>query len=148
MKAAARLAAIAIVLLVACGAAPGPATLDPRNDTCRYCRMVVSDQRLASQIVAPHEEPRFFDDLGCLKNYLDATPDLSSGAVIYVADHRTRAWVRAGDATYTRVESTAPMGSHFIAHASEASRDADPDAAKARPVAVADVLPVGHLEAR
>ncbi len=36
--------------------------------------MAVSSARFASQIVAPGEEPRFFDDLGCLAAYLREHP--------------------------------------------------------------------------
>lgn len=120
---------------------PTPAVLDTRNEACRFCRMVVSDQRFASQIVAPNEEPRFFDDLGCLEHFLSATPLRSRGLAVYVADHRTKAWVKAETAVYTRVDATAPMGSHFIAHESVASRDADAAAAGGHAVSIADVLP-------
>ncbi len=91
--------------------------------------MVVSDQRFASELVAPYEEPRFFDDMGCLAHYLAAST-VPARAQVYVADHRTKAWVPARQAIYTQVEAlTAPMGSHIIAHESTASRDADPAAA-------------------
>ena len=47
----------------------------------------------------------------------------------FVADHRTRAWVRADLAVYSRVAGLAtPMGSRVVAHADAASRDQDPDA--------------------
>ena len=117
-------------------AAPGPAALDPAHDACGSCRMVVSDQRFASQVVAPYEEPRFFDDMGCLRNYLAGTPTQPAQARrVYVTDHRTNVWIPAERAVYTRVDTlTAAMGSHIIAHDSTASRDADPDAALGVPV--------------
>jgi copper chaperone NosL len=87
--------------------------------------MAVSEARFASQLVAPGEEPRFFDDLGCLASYLKAGR-AAAAATAFVADHRTRAWVRADQAVYTRVNDLAtPMGSHLIAHADAASRDRD-----------------------
>jgi copper chaperone NosL len=107
--------------------------------------MIVSDQPFASQIVAPNEEPKFFDDMGCLARYLANTPALPVGAVAYVADHRTRVWVRADQAVYTRVDSlAAPMGSHVVAHESAASRDADADTAKGAPVTLGDVFAGGR----
>jgi copper chaperone NosL len=91
--------------------------------------MTVSSVRFASQIVAPGEEPVFFDDLGCFSRYLKAHPTLPAGAVAYVADHRTSEWVRAAQAVFTRVPALqTPMNSHLIAHATETSRDADPAA--------------------
>ena len=104
--------------------------------------MAVSDASLASQVVAPGELPLFFDDLGCLANYLAKSTDIPRGAALYVADHRTGDWVAASAATFTRVETlTAPMGSHLVAHASGESRAADPAATEGTAVAFAAALP-------
>jgi copper chaperone NosL len=142
MKRVSALLALAL-LTVGCGnRAAAPAALDPAHDMCTSCRMIVSDARMASQLVAPYEEPRFFDDLTCLTTFLKDKPALPAGAVIYVADHRTRAWVRWDEAVYTRVETlSGAMGSHVVAHASIASRDADADAAHGTPVVARDVFP-------
>jgi copper chaperone NosL len=127
-------AAIAIALAIATAACSrdltAPAPLDTRNDACAECRMTVSAARFASQIVAPGEEPRFFDDLGCLAAHMRDRPPLPSGSVVYVADHRTREWAVAASAVFTKVAGLdTPMGSHVVAHASSTSRDADPAAA-------------------
>ena len=108
--------------------APGPAVLDTKTEMCRSCRMPVSDASLAAQLVAPGEEPKFFDDLGCVRDFLGRAP-ASAGTVAFVADHRTKKWVRASAAVYTRAGLATPMGSHWIAHADAASRDADPASA-------------------
>jgi copper chaperone NosL len=119
-----------MVATMACAqATPQPAALDTRNDACARCRMAVSDGRFAGQIVAPGHEPKFYDDLGCLRKELASSP-LPRGAAVFVADHRTGAWVLAERAVYTFHPALAtPMASHLIAHADRASRDADPDAA-------------------
>jgi copper chaperone NosL len=119
-----------MVATMACAqATPQPAALDTRNDACARCRMAVSDGRFAGQIVAPGHEPKFYDDLGCLRKELASSP-LPRGAAVFVADHRTGAWVLAERAVYTFHPAFAtPMASHLIAHADRASRDADPDAA-------------------
>ncbi|MHB8875486.1 MAG: nitrous oxide reductase accessory protein NosL [Myxococcaceae bacterium] len=132
-------------LLAACAKGPvPPAPLDTRNEVCAYCRMMVSDARFASQLVAPAEEPRFFDDLGCLRDYLAANPKRPAGSIAYVADHRTRAWVAAERAVYSRNPALqTPMSSHLIAHADEGSRDQDPDAKGAEAVGAGEVLGAG-----
>jgi len=131
-----------LLSLAACTRGPvGPAPLDTRNDSCAFCRMAVSDTRFAAQLVAPGEEPKFFDDLGCLRDHLAANPVPPRGAVAFVADHRTREWVRASRATFTRREAVeTPMSSHLLAHASAASRDADPVAAGGVPVGLAELF--------
>jgi copper chaperone NosL len=104
--------------------------------------MAVSDARFAAQLVAPGELPRFFDDLGCLADYLKAGK-APANAVAFVADHRTKVWFQAADAVYTRVPGLAtPMGSHWIAHADAASREADAEARPGAPVLSAEIL--GH----
>jgi copper chaperone NosL len=103
--------------------------------------MAVSDVRFAAQLVAPGEEPRFFDDIGCLRDYLRRTPNQHAGTVAFVADHRTREWHRASRAVFTTRDTLeTPMGSHLVAHGSAASRDADPAAAGGTPVSAAELF--------
>jgi copper chaperone NosL len=137
-----RLTAFALATgTLACAAGPPePAPLDTRNEQCTHCRMAVSDPRFAAQVGAPGELARFFDDPGCLAAWLKEHQTLPAGAVAWVADHRTKAWVPASDAVYTKVPRLeTPMSSHVIAHADAASRDRDPDARGGAP------LPVGEL---
>lgn len=119
---------------------PQPAQLDTRNEQCAGCRMAVSQAVFASQLVAPGELPRFFDDLGCLAGFVKGGK-VPPGAAAFVADHRTKEWVRADRAVYTRVPGLeTPMGSHVIAHAGAASRDQDPVARGGSPVSVAELF--------
>lgn len=138
---AARLIALAIVTAASCARGrPGPAGLDPRNDLCASCRMPVSDRRLSAQVVQSGEEPKFFDDLGCLRGHLSGRA-LSPRAAIYVADHRTGAWVPAEAAVYTRCPAVStPMGSHLLAHSDASSRDRDPAARGGEPVTMREAL--------
>jgi copper chaperone NosL len=140
---------VLVVLVTAACAAPGPAPLDTRNDTCSWCRMAVSDGHFAAQLVVPGDDPRLFDDIGCLADYLRAMRDLPNGSLAYVADHRTKAWVEAGAAVYTRVKTLdTPMGSHLVAHADAASHDADPDARDGAPVSSGSVFGPSRLPRR
>ena len=104
--------------------------------------MTVSDRGFAAQIVAPGEEPLFFDDLGCLREHL-AAPDtpLPEDAAVYVADHRTGEWVDVRNAVFTRREGLAtPMASGLMAHASAASRQEDEEARGGVRVPASDIL--------
>lgn len=138
-------ACVTLVALVACGdGAAGPAALDTRNDACAHCRMSISSVRTAAQIVAPGEEPRFFDDLACLSSWLRAGDPVPSGSRIFVADHRTSTWVPADLAVFTRVPGLeTPMGSGMVAHETEASRDQDETVRGGSPVPAREVL-AGH----
>jgi len=127
--------------VLACSRGPAPPSpVDPRNDSCASCRMMVSDPRTAAQLITPGDEPLFFDDLGCLTRYLrEHTP--RRGAVSYVADHRTGTWIPASEAVYVlQPAASTPMGSHVLAYRDAASRDADPVARGSRPLSVGEVL--------
>lgn len=117
--------------VIACGGGPvRPAALDTKHDACRSCRMPVSDPKVAAQLVAPGEEALFFDDIGCLRDFLGSARAPKPGAVAFVADHRTGAWVAAGDAVFSRCPAVeTAMGSHLLAWADDASRSADGSAA-------------------
>ncbi|HXU72317.1 MAG TPA: nitrous oxide reductase accessory protein NosL [Polyangia bacterium] len=131
-----------ILLLAGCSLSrTTPAALDTSGkEACAFCRMAIVDGSTAAQLVAPGEEPRFFDDLGCLRSYL-ATATLPWKAAVYVADHRTKTWVPLSQAVYARQPALeTPMGSQLIAHANEASRASDGAARGATPLSAADVF--------
>ena len=140
---AARAALLAIaVCAAACGGGSvEPVDIDTRNDRCSWCRMAVSDLRFAAQVVAPLEEPRIFDDIGCLRDWLARGGTARRGAIAYVTDHRTKAWVPAADAVYARVSGmSTPMASGIVAYAEPSSRAADPEAAGGEALTARDVF--------
>src|SRR5262249_29888212 len=68
------LGASLLVSLAGCtGSSLEPVAIDTKNDTCAWCRMAISDTRFAAELLAPAEEPRLFDDIGCLRDYLAAS---------------------------------------------------------------------------
>jgi len=121
--------------LASCGNDSAPEELVEGRDLCASCRMPVSDRRFAAQITAPGELPLFFDETGCLGEFVKGRQVKAPAAIAWVADHRTKAWVRADRAVYTRVPTLeTPMNHKLLAHESAASRDADPDSRGGRPV--------------
>ena len=142
MRFAVRLAAaFSFVLLAACdGGADGPAPLDTKNDACAWCRMSVSDLRFAAQLTAPGHEPKFFDDAGCLRDWLKA-PREEAPWTAWVTDHRTKEWVKATDALFTRNPSVqTPMNSGLVAWSGAASRDQDPTGKGGAPIPFTEVI--------
>jgi copper chaperone NosL len=104
--------------------AAGPVAIDLGRDACSHCRMAIVSTTTAAEIVAPGEEPRLFDDLGCLRDFIAAAP-LAPDAIAFVADHRTGAWIEARHAVFTKTSLQTPMGSGLVAHADAGSRDQD-----------------------
>ncbi len=137
------LASLALALaLAACESGPPqPAPLDTRNEQCAGCRMAVSQAVFASQLVAPGEAAALLRRPGLPGRLPRRGGQVPPGAIAFVADHRTREWVRADRAVYTRVPGLeTPMGSHVIAHADAASRAQDPLAQGGSPVSATELF--------
>jgi copper chaperone NosL len=131
---------VACVAISACAAGTvGPANIRLGEDACAHCRMTVVSDKTAAQIVAPGAEPLIFDEPGCLRDFLSERA-LGEDAVVFVADHRTGAWIDARQAVFTRTSERTPMGSGLIAHADAASRDADAAALHGAPVTAGFIL--------
>lgn len=120
---------LALVLSVAfvtgCGAEKmTPVPIQP-GTPCAYCRMTIGDTHFGGEVVAPGEEPRQYDDIGCLANDLRKRPP-AADARVFVADYATGALVPGATAVYSRVETIeTPMMSHVVAHADEGGRARD-----------------------
>jgi copper chaperone NosL len=119
--------------------AVAPVAIDLGRDACSHCRMAIVSTATAAEIVAAGEEPRLFDDLGCLRDFMAAAP-AASDAVVFVADHRTAAWIEARHAVFTRTTLQTPMGSGLDAHADAASRDQDAAASGGEAVSTGSIL--------
>ena len=143
-----RLLARALLLMAVSASACAERSLEPAHldtkagEACAACRMVISSARTAGQVVSSDAEPLFFDDLGCLRTWLEREHDsIGAGTAVYVADHRTGNWVPAGQAVFgssARVET--PMGSGLLAYADNASLAADTAAAPVVEVSRAHAL--------
>jgi copper chaperone NosL len=133
--------ATALLLTAGCGpgGAPGPVAIDMGRDACRHCRMAIVSAATAAEIVSPGEEPLFFDDIGCLRDFVAAAP-VARDAVVFVADHRTAAWVDARQAVFTKTTLQTPMGSGLVAHADTISREQDPAARGGATVSIESIL--------
>jgi copper chaperone NosL len=116
-----------------------PVAVDLGRDACGHCRMAIVSTATAAEIVAAGEEPRLFDDLGCLRDFVSTTP-VASDAAVFVADHRTAAWVDARHAVFTKTTLQTPMGSGLVAHADTASREQDPAARGGATVSIESIL--------
>ena len=104
------LASIALAAVSCAASSLGPAEIRLGEDACAHCRMTLLSSRTAAQIVAPAEEPIMFDELGCLRDYL-SQHSMADGARVFVADHRTGAWVDAATAIFTKTPLSTPIRS-------------------------------------
>ncbi len=145
------LAGCSVLLIGTAACANGalePQPLDVGREACAHCRMTVSQSEFAGQLIVSGEVPLFFDDLGCLAAYLagadpgSSTDEAGPLHAVYVMDHSSKTWLPAASAVFGRVSTlSTPMGSHLVAHASPAAKDADTDMTGWTPATLDDVVP-------
>jgi len=79
---------------------------------------MISELSHAAQAVAPHEEPRFYDDRGCLAK---DSASLPADARLFVQLDRGAGWIDVRDAFFAFPEGArTPMGYGVTAFRSEA----------------------------
>lgn len=92
----------ATCILAACsGAVPRPVEFAWNEEACSQCRMAVSQEEFAGEIVTVSGAVYYFDDIGCLARWT-AENEVSQTAGWFVMDYETRHWLDARIAYYVR----------------------------------------------
>jgi copper chaperone NosL len=86
------------------------------EDNCAQCRMAVSDERLASEIINDAGEVLKFDDLGCMLKYRTSHHDMKIAAT-FLKDYETKQWIPYERAVIIETDVDTPMGSGKVAFA-------------------------------
>lgn len=86
------------------------------EDNCAQCRMVVSDERFASEIIDYHGDAYKFDDLNCLLKFRAKRSDVKIVAT-YLKDYETKQWIPYERASIIETSVETPMGSGKLAFA-------------------------------
>ncbi len=110
------LAAIAVFLLLipACARRePRPVDIYP-EDVCTLCKMAVTDQRFAAEIITPGGDALKFDDIGCLRSYRVLKPELEHAPAFY-RDYASPRWLPDAGAVIVETGLSTPMGSGLAA---------------------------------
>lgn len=115
------------LLLLGCAVLAGCSNGKPRpvdivldEDSCDVCRMAVSQQRFAAEVVKTDGRALYFDDIGCLIE-MSRSPGLPEGAGVFVVDFNTNAWLDATEASYLHAKTLpSPMAYGLCAFGSAA----------------------------
>ncbi len=105
---------LGLFLIIACQKkvdfSPRPLNLD--RAVCYVCKMGITDQRFAVQAISPQGDVYWFDDLGCLVEFMGYPEwhekQLDKG-MIWIGDMNTGEWIDARKAKYVYGVTT-PMG--------------------------------------
>ena len=91
------------------------------RDLCTECRMALSDNRYAAQIVDTKGKNFLFDDIGCAVIWL-RKQEWKESARIWVSDVQTTQWIEASKANWLFGDEHTPMGYGFSATLSEVDK--------------------------
>ena len=114
------IAALAL-LSSACGAkAMGPPELVVDRSVCSHCGMYVSEPVYAAAYQAGDNDPRVFDDIGCMLEAVDR--ETASPVTMWFQDADGGGWMNANGAfVVSSPRLRTPMGGGFLAYANAAS---------------------------
>ncbi len=95
-----------------------PREINFDRDICVNCLMGLADQKFSAQSINMRNEVIWYDDLGCLIQYMDSPDWATYGgdeAVSFIGDAETGEWLKVEDAWYVFGIDT-PMGYGYAAH--------------------------------
>ena len=73
-----------LLLFAACKSSFEP--IDYGKDACANCKMTIVDAHYAAELITGKGRVYKFDDLRCMKEYIDALPEKDQKAKVYVAN--------------------------------------------------------------
>jgi copper chaperone NosL len=107
-------------LILLSGCADGPRDIQMGAEECAHCRMMISEERFAAQLVTDRGMGYVFDSIECMAEFLDDAAEVSEDRVrsLWVTDFaRPGEWVPAGEAHFLRSETLrSPMGLNLSAY--------------------------------
>ncbi len=108
-----------LVLATACS--QEPAEVHYGSDECVHCKMMITDEQFASQIVTDKGKALKFDAIECMAVYQRENADDLQGAIRYVSDYNQPGrWLKAHEAQFVKSEVVnSPMGESLLAFPSE-----------------------------
>lgn len=117
--------AIIVILLLSLGTDQGaryvykgntayePVVIQPKEYQCSECSMDIEAMEYSAQIITPEGDTYFFDDIGCVVDWLEGRKIETKKVITKTLD--TGNWVDVDKAWYTRIASS-PMGYGFAAY--------------------------------
>jgi copper chaperone NosL len=86
------------------------------EDMCAQCRMAISDQHFASEIISDQHEVFKFDDIGCMEDFKEKRPE-TRAAAIFMKDYDSGNWIPMERSYIVATDLETPMGSGKVAFA-------------------------------
>lgn len=109
------------LLLLATACSQEPAEIHYGSDECTHCKMMITDNQFASQIVTDKGKAYKFDAIECMAVYHRMNEDELEGAKLYVSNYdNPGSWLNAKEVQFVKSEVVnSPMGESLLAFPSQ-----------------------------
>lgn len=100
----------------------GPKDFAVGKDQCDNCRMTITEQKYATQLITAKGRAYKFDDIMCMNMYESSNPDKAANAKTYVVDFPSGSFLDKAKATFIKGGSIkSPMGGNTQAYRDKAA---------------------------
>lgn len=110
---------MALILCSCTSSETKPTDIYP-EDICSQCRMAISDQRFAAEIISDQNEVFKFDDLACMENFRNTSHNVKALGV-FVKDYPSKSWIPLSRSIIVETDLASPMGSGKVAFSDSAA---------------------------
>lgn len=121
-----RISVISLMLaLLVAACSQEPDEINYGSDECQHCKMIISDNRFAAQLVTTKGKAIKFDAIECLAAYTHAQAQNIEGALVWISNFNDPGkWLSAKQAIFIKSEViNSPMGASLLALATMEEAD-------------------------
>lgn len=110
-----------VLLLFITACSQEPATIHYGSDECQHCKMMITDNRFAAQLVTEKGKALKFDAIECLAAYKENNSKELKAAKLWVSNYESPGeWLAVPKAQFVKSEViNSPMGASLLALPSE-----------------------------
>lgn len=108
---------ITVFILYLVGCSQEPSKIHYGSDECAYCKMMITNDRFATQLVTDKGRSYFFDSIECMAAYQKEHKRKLQQAKLWVNNYNSPGqWLDAGQAQYVKSKVVqSPMGESLLA---------------------------------
>jgi len=108
---------VVMLLLFSTACSQEPVEIHYASDECAHCKMMITDEQFAAQLVTEKGKALKFDAIECMAVYHRENKDDLSGSRLWVSNYNDPGtWLNAFEAQYVKSEVIkSPMGESLLA---------------------------------
>lgn len=112
---------LTVFMLILSACSQKPAEIHYGNDECVHCKMMITDNQFATQLVTEKGKAYKFDSIECMAVYHRMNSQQLEGVALWVSDYNNPGtWLKAEEAQYVKSDVVnSPMGESLLAFASD-----------------------------